>query len=81
MNRRQAYQVASQWGSYMRSGDPGACFYGFKPDDGRPQTETHRQQCIAYAGQCRDDATRVIHRRQLQRLVTWFKTCDLATTN
>lgn len=31
----QAASIASQWGSYMNDGDPGAIFYTF-PDKGRP---------------------------------------------
>lgn len=43
-----AYAIASQWGSYRTAGDPGACFYSFRKDDGRPVNEWHREQCISY---------------------------------
>lgn len=43
-----AYRIASDWGSYLNSSDPGACFYGFHKDDGRPVSEEHRAQCLAY---------------------------------
>jgi hypothetical protein len=43
-----AYSIASQWGSYISSGDPGACFYGFPVGDGRPADEAHRTRCLAY---------------------------------
>lgn len=43
-----AYAIASQWGSYRTAGDPGACFYAFRKDDGRPASEEHRAQCIRY---------------------------------
>lgn len=46
---QQAYDIASQWGSYINSWDPGACFYGFKINDGRPVSEEHREQCRDYA--------------------------------
>jgi hypothetical protein len=44
----QAYGIAAQWGSFMSVGDPGACFYGFRFNDGRPQSEAHRARCLAY---------------------------------
>ena len=49
----QAYERAAQWGSYMRSGDPGACMYGFD-ERGTVQSEQHRANCLAYIdGECR----------------------------
>ena len=48
----EAYQYAATWGSFMRSGDPGACMYGFQ-EDCRPQSEQHRQDVISYIGTCR----------------------------
>lgn len=45
--------AAAQWGSYMTSGDPGACMYGFSDSYG-VQSEEHRQQCLAWIdGPCR----------------------------
>jgi len=43
-----AYSIASDWGSYLNSSDPGACLYGFRAGDGRPVSEQHRAQCLAY---------------------------------
>jgi hypothetical protein len=43
-----AYEVASHWGSFMSSGDVGACFYSFHPKDARPIDEAHRAACIRY---------------------------------
>lgn len=43
-----AYDIASQWGSYMRAGDPGAVFYSFPTADARPQNEDHRAALLAY---------------------------------
>ncbi|MCP1539970.1 hypothetical protein [Methylorubrum extorquens] len=43
-----AYNIASQWGSFMSAGDPGACFYSFHQGDGRPVDETHRAACLGY---------------------------------
>lgn len=44
----RAYDIASNWGSYMNDGDPGAVFYSFRFNDARPDTEDHRAKCIAY---------------------------------
>jgi hypothetical protein len=88
----QAYSISSQWGSYMNSFDPGACFYGFHVGDGRPDSELHRAQCIAHAKTClqrlrtgiawgtvEDDESIAADVADLQALVTWFKGCDLRT--
>ncbi len=50
MTPKQAWLYAAQWGSFIRSGDPGACMYGFS-EDCRPQSEQHRNACIAYIDQ------------------------------
>ena len=47
-----AYTIASQWGSFVRTGDPGAIFYTFPPGDARPVDEAHRADCIVYARRC-----------------------------
>lgn len=57
MTPKRAYEIASQWGSYMTGGDPGAVFYSFPINDGRPQNEDHRKQLIAYANDCLKIAT------------------------
>lgn len=44
----RAYEIASQWGSYISAGDQGACFMSFFAGDGTPQTEGHREACLAY---------------------------------
>lgn len=43
----QFWQLAATWGSFMTSGDPGACMYGFD-ERGTVQSEAHRQACIDY---------------------------------
>ncbi|QDS91818.1 hypothetical protein FF011L_05530 [Roseimaritima multifibrata] len=48
----EAYEYASSWGSFARSGDPGACMYGFNSDC-RPQSEEHRQDVINCMKTCR----------------------------
>ena len=47
-----AYEIASQWGSLIRNGDPGAVFYSFPVNDARPQDEAHRAALIAYTDDC-----------------------------
>lgn len=48
---REALEIASQWGSLIRAGDPGAVFYTFG-DDATPQGPRHRAQLIAYTKDC-----------------------------
>lgn len=45
MTNEEAWLFAASWGSYMTSGDPGACLYGF---DERflVQSEQHRTDCV-----------------------------------
>lgn len=50
----EAWEYASQWGSYMKAGDPGACMYGFN-EDCRPQSEEHRQEVIDWMMRCKLD--------------------------
>lgn len=82
MSPSRAYIIASQWGSYMHAGDPGACFYGFRFNDGRPQSEAHRRACIAYAERCELIALSQGDKRdasELRRLRRFFETTELAT--
>jgi hypothetical protein len=44
----EAYLIASEWGSFIHNGDPGAVFYTFPINDGRPQSEAHRQLLMDY---------------------------------
>lgn len=80
MTPQRAYLIASQWGSYMHAGDPGACFYGFHPGDGRPQSEEHRQACLAYADRCKAIATAQGDKRdarELEAFKTWMQSAPL----
>ncbi|WP_417737729.1 hypothetical protein [Rosistilla oblonga] len=52
MTPMEAYEYAASWGSFLRSGDPGACLYGFDSDC-RPQSEEHRQDVINFMKTCR----------------------------
>lgn len=48
----EAYGIASQWGSYMSDGDPGAVFYSLAADDARPSDFEHRRALLAYTRLC-----------------------------
>lgn len=52
MTKEEAWLYAASWGSYMSSGDPGACMYGF---DERfcVQSEGHRADCLEHLNGCR----------------------------
>jgi hypothetical protein len=52
MTPSEAWEYAASWGSYMHSGDPGACMYGFDHNC-RPQNEEHRHRVLAYMETCR----------------------------
>lgn len=47
MKPYDAWLYAAQWGSYMTSGDPGACMYGFD-ERFRVQSESHRKNCLRW---------------------------------
>lgn len=78
---KTAARIISGWGSYMHAGDPGACFYAFHVDDGRPINEEHRAECIAYAdrllSQERADEGEPGNVAELETLLAWFKACPL----
>lgn len=78
---KTAARIASLWGSLMTAGDPGACFYGFHLDDGRPQDEDHRADCIAYTESLlkaeRASETEPGNVAELESLLEWFKACPL----
>jgi len=52
MTPKDAWLYAASWGSLIRSGDPGACMYGFN-ESCRPQSEEHRQAVLEYVKGCR----------------------------
>jgi hypothetical protein len=68
---REAYELASGYGSFIRAGDPGACFYGFHFNDGRPVSEAHRQQCLNYTRRLLVEMDKAA-RAELRRLKTFF---------
>lgn len=59
MTSKQAYTIASQWGSYMRDGDPGAVFYTFPGNAAHVQDAAHRLALIEYT---KSNITDVIER-------------------
>lgn len=75
MSPSHAYDIASQWGSYVRAGDPGACFYSFQYGDGRPVSEGHRQDCLAYIDTLHKAGASDV---DLLRLRAFLKTAPLA---
>ena len=48
----QAYAIASQWGSYMHNGDPGAVFYSFSDGRALVEDEDHRADLISHTREC-----------------------------
>lgn len=56
MTKAEAADYAPQWGSFMHSGDPGACMYGNVADasTARAMIEHIDSEClpIARAGEC-----------------------------
>ena len=81
MTPAEAYEIASQWGSYSNASDPGACFYAFPVGDARPRSEDHRHQCLWYVahllggssdnGDSRDDID------ELVTLARFFRNSEL----
>lgn len=74
---RQAYEIASQWGSLVRSGDPGAVFYTFRPNDARPDSEPHRRQCLAYLATLLKSGLSDAAVRDLRALRSFFRSTGL----
>ena len=70
MTPADAWLYAASWGSFVRSGDPGACMYGFSADY-RPQSERHRDDVLRHIGHCRQivrDAPEHYDEDELDRL-------------
>lgn len=75
ITKERAFTLASQWGSFMSAGDPGACMYAFHADDGRPVSEVHRLACIKYLRQQRPATAK--DERELLQLIRFIGTCPL----
>jgi len=52
ITKDEAYSIASSWGSYMTSGDPGAVFYSFPVGDASPVDAAHKAALLAYTEEC-----------------------------
>lgn len=87
-DQRRAYLIASDYGSFLHAGDPGACFYGFRFNDGRPDSEQHRAKCIAYTRKCLSEVrgkhvgvmrtqAHAVEMLDLRWLLAWFHRCEL----
>lgn len=58
MTPKEFWLAVAGWGSYMSSGDPGACLYGFD-ERGAVASEEHRAVCIQHLDTtCREIAKR-----------------------
>lgn len=73
LTARKAYEIVSQWGSYMRDGDPGAVFYTFSGDKVVVQDREHQRQLLAYTDACMRTA-KPKQRTELQLLRDYFET-------
>lgn len=86
MTSREAWLYAAEWGSFMRSGDPGACMYGFS-ESCRPQSEEHRAQVLSWMAKCRHDVVANPDRHDTNELdkidefVQYIKTAPLVARN
>jgi hypothetical protein len=80
---KQFWELSAQWGSYIRSGDPGACMYGFN-ENGRVQNEQHRQDCLNYLANQRNKETELKFRdmksriRELDQLREYLLTAEVS---
>jgi hypothetical protein len=76
----EAYSIASQWGSFVRLGDPGAVFYTFPVDDARPKTEAQRKALLGYTERCIRDVAKRRRRASTTKAVDDCARdyCDLA---
>ncbi len=75
ITKERAFALASQWGSFIRAGDPGACMYAFHANDGRPVSESHRGQCLRYLRACKPDTP--ADGLELLQLIRWLASCPL----
>lgn len=75
ITKERAFALASQWGSFIAAGDPGACMYGFYANDGRPVSERHRMECLRYLRQCKPDTVK--DGVELLQLIRFLANCPL----
>lgn len=81
MSPTEFWLAAAEWGSYMTSGDPGACMYGFD-ERGCVQSEEHRENCIRWiTDNCRSAADANDNpdedNEQLDNMLVYLKTAPI----
>jgi hypothetical protein len=69
---QEAFEIASQWGSYMRNGDPGSVFYTFPTNKALVQNEEHRTDLLAYTHTLLQQVRYSSQREELERLQRYF---------
>jgi hypothetical protein len=72
LTSRQAYEIASQWGSMMNSYDPGYVFYTFPAGAAVVIDEDHRMNLIAYTKDCIKIARSKKDKNELAALLQYF---------
>jgi hypothetical protein len=75
ITKERAYTLASQRGSFINAGDPGACMYAFHVGDGRPVTEAHRLQCLRWLRTRRADTAK--DEREMFQLIRFMANAPL----
>lgn len=70
---KEAYEIASTWGSFVHTDDPGRSFYTFPFEDARPQNVEHRKSLIDYTRKCMEGGQDL---ENLRKLEMFFLTCD-----
>lgn len=77
LSRSEAYALASEYGSFIRAGDPGAVFYSFRVNDARPDDEPHRRACLDYLASLLGQGFSDAARRDLKALRRFFQSTPL----
>jgi hypothetical protein len=70
MTPARAYWIASQWGSYINTGDPGACLY-------YTQAQISRMETGLAMGTVEETIESESDLKDLQALLAWFKACEV----
>jgi hypothetical protein len=79
MDAKSAYELATDYGSFMSCGGLVACLDNLHPDDGRPVSEEHRAACRAYVKAILDHIKAIGNKptSQLLQLGDWFRVAPL----
>lgn len=73
LTNSEAYRIAARWKFPTTNTKAGALFYGFHPNDGRPVSEEHRRQCLAYLNL----ACMPVANEEIDEGLTWHEYCRL----